>query len=126
MATFTQVSGSDFTKKLVEGVNPSYDQPRAPSAIRLSFETDETTFISRQREANDKAAVSIGAHITGEAVDLGVSASKTTPIERPELGGWLTRPDDFDVILFWCLDRVVRSVATCPRSWGGRASTASG
>ncbi|MFJ3970775.1 recombinase family protein [Streptomyces parvus] len=111
MATFTQVSGRDFTNTLVEEVNPSYDQPRALSAIRLSVETDETTSPGRQREANDKAAASIGARVIGEAVDLGVSASKTTPFERPELGEWLTRPDDFDVILFWRLDRAVRSMA---------------
>jgi DNA invertase Pin-like site-specific DNA recombinase len=45
-----------------------------------------------------------------EAVDLGVSASKTTPFERPELGSWLRRPDDFDALVFWRFDRAVRSM----------------
>ncbi|MFF7970932.1 hypothetical protein [Streptomyces sp. NPDC007905] len=53
------------------------DQTRAVSAIRLSVETDETTSPGRQRAANESAAASIGAEIIGEAVDLGVSASKT-------------------------------------------------
>ncbi|WP_349253954.1 recombinase family protein [Streptomyces sp. BPTC-684] len=102
----------------MDDVKPSYpatfasaDQPRALSAVRLSVETDETTSPGRQRDANEGAAASIGARIVGEAVDLGVSASKTTPFERPELGEWLTRPDEFDVILFWRLDRAVRSMA---------------
>jgi len=87
------------------------DQTRALSAIRLSVETDETTSPGRQRAANEGAATSIGASIIGEAVDLGVSASKTTPFERPELGSWLTRPDDFDALMFWRFDRAVRSMA---------------
>ncbi|MCX4831190.1 recombinase family protein [Streptomyces sp. NBC_01016] len=87
------------------------DQTRALSAIRLSVETDETTSPSRQRAANENAAASIGAEIIGEAVDLGVSASKTTPFERPELGSWLTRPEEFDAVLFWRFDRAVRSMA---------------
>ncbi|MFI1867173.1 recombinase family protein [Streptomyces jumonjinensis] len=89
----------------------STDQLRALSAIRLSVDTDETTSPGRQREANDKAAASLGARVVGEAVDLGISASKTTPFERPELGAWLARPDEFDVVLFWRLDRAVRSMA---------------
>ncbi|MFD3616376.1 recombinase family protein [Streptomyces sp. NPDC058676] len=87
------------------------DQTRALSAIRLSVETDETTSPGRQRAANEGAAAFIGAEITGEAVDLGVSASKTTPFERPELGSWLTRPDEFDALMFWRFDRAVRSMA---------------
>ncbi|MFF7389170.1 recombinase family protein [Streptomyces scabiei] len=87
------------------------DQTRALSAIRLSVETDETTSPGRQRAANQEAASFIGAEIIGEAVDLGVSASKTTPFERPELGSWLTRPDEFDALMFWRFDRAVRSMA---------------
>ncbi|MFC5654318.1 recombinase family protein [Streptomyces nogalater] len=89
----------------------AHGQPRALSAIRLSVETDETTSPGRQREANETAAAFVGAQIIAEAVDLGVSASKTTPFERPELGSWLIRPDAFDVLLFWRFDRAVRSMA---------------
>lgn len=87
-------------------------RPRALSAIRLSVLTDETTSPERQADANDNAATAIGARIIGTATDLDVSASKTTPFERPELGEWLNdRADDFDVIIFWRLDRAVRSMA---------------
>lgn len=119
MATSPQVSTpndvfasvSRVGNTLGAGMHTNPDQPRALSAVRLSVDTDETTSPARQREANEGAAASIGARVIGEAVDLGVSASKTTPFERPELGAWLTRPDDFDVLLFWRLDRAVRSMA---------------
>jgi hypothetical protein len=89
-------------------------QLRALSALRLSVLTDETTSPERQRAANEGAASAVGAEIIGEAVDLGVSASKTTPFEGPELGAWLTRPDEFDVIVWWRFDRAVRSMAHGP------------
>ncbi|MBH1938002.1 recombinase family protein [Streptomyces sp. AV19] len=111
MVATAQVKAGAAFGALTGGVYPETDQPRALSAIRLSVETDETTSPGRQREANERAAASIGARVIGQAVDLGVSASKTTPFERPELGEWLARPDDFDVILFWRLDRAVRSMA---------------
>ncbi|OEJ42340.1 integrase [Streptomyces agglomeratus] len=81
------------------------------SALRLSVLTDETTSPERQREANQGAATALGIDLADrEAVDLGVSASKTTPFERPELGSWLRRPDDFDALVFWRFDRAVRSM----------------
>lgn len=84
---------------------------RGVSALRLSVLTDETTSPERQREANRGAAASLGIDLADrEAVDLGVSASKTTPFERPELGSWLRRPDDFDALVFWRFDRAVRSM----------------
>jgi DNA invertase Pin-like site-specific DNA recombinase len=86
-------------------------QLRGVSALRLSVLTDETTSPERQREANRGAAASLGIDLADrEAVDLGVSASKTTPFERPQLGSWLRRPDDFDALVFWRFDRAVRSM----------------
>ncbi|MFJ4845141.1 recombinase family protein [Streptomyces sp. NPDC088733] len=75
--------------------------------------TDETTSPERQRAANRAAAVSLGIDLGDrEAVDLGVSASKTTPFQRPELGPWLTeRTDEFDALVCWRFDRLVRSMA---------------
>ncbi|MGW3827154.1 recombinase family protein [Streptomyces sp. NPDC005071] len=81
---------------------------RALSAIRLSVMTDETTSPERQREANKRAAEAVGAVIVAEAMDLGVSASKTSPFERPELGAWLGRPEAYDCIVFWRFDRALR------------------
>ncbi|MGP4002738.1 recombinase family protein [Streptomyces sp. 8N706] len=86
-------------------------QLRALSAIRLSVRTDETTSPARQRAANSNEAARRGAVIVGEAEDLDVSATKTTPFDRPELGAWLARPDDFDMIVWWRMDRAVRSMS---------------
>ncbi|MBA0054280.1 recombinase family protein [Streptomyces sp. AJS327] len=86
-------------------------QLRALSGIRLSVKTDETTSPARQRVANGNEAARRGAVIVGEAEDLDVSASKTTPFERPELAAWLARPDDYDMIIWWRMDRAVRSMA---------------
>ncbi|WP_406719335.1 recombinase family protein [Streptomyces althioticus] len=85
---------------------------RGLCCLRLSVLTDETTSPERQREANRAAAAALGIALSPdrEAVDLGVSASKTTPFERPELGAWLRRPDDYDALLFWRFDRAVRSM----------------
>ena len=86
-------------------------QLRALSAIRLSVRTDETTSPDRQHAANSTEASRRGAVVIGEAEDLDVSASKTTPFDRPELGAWLERPDDFDMIVWWRMDRAVRSMS---------------
>ncbi|MFC0866016.1 recombinase family protein [Sphaerimonospora cavernae] len=49
--------------------------------------------------------------LVGWAIDAGVSADKTTPWERPELGPWLNeRFDEFDIAISWKLDRVCRSI----------------
>ncbi|WP_405700657.1 recombinase family protein [Streptomyces sp. NBC_01383] len=88
------------------------DRPglRALVAVRLSVRTDESTSPKRQREAGEAEARRLGAEVVGYAEDLDVSATRTTPFERPELGDWLARPDDFDVIVWWRLDRAVRSM----------------
>ncbi|MGC2997535.1 recombinase family protein [Streptomyces sp. G35A] len=86
-------------------------QLRGVSCLRLSVLTDETTSPERQRAANQGAADALAIDFADrEAVDLGVSASKTTPFERPELGAWLRRPDEFDALVFWRFDRAVRSM----------------
>ncbi|MFD4648486.1 recombinase family protein [Streptomyces sp. NPDC058441] len=84
---------------------------RGLRVIRLSVLTDETTSPERQRTAIDSAADSLGIDCADrDAVDLGVSASRTTPFERPELGEWLKRPQDFDALVCWRFDRLVRSM----------------
>lgn len=48
----------------------------------------------------------------GIAQDLDVSATTFDPFQRPELGGWLNnRSDEYDVIVFYRLDRFVRKVS---------------
>ncbi|MBO2455857.1 recombinase family protein [Actinomadura barringtoniae] len=85
---------------------------RALIAIRLSVETDATTSPERQLEICQSFAGGRGWTIAGVARDLDVSAVKVRPEERPELGNWLrNRSHEFDVIVCWKLDRIVRSVA---------------
>ncbi|MEU1823892.1 recombinase family protein [Streptomyces abikoensis] len=85
---------------------------RGVRAVRLSVLTDETTSPERQREADDLAAAALGIDFDGrEAVDLDVSASKVGPFDRPELGAWLARPDEFDAIVWWRFDRAIRSMS---------------
>ncbi|MFF4143219.1 recombinase family protein [Streptomyces sp. NPDC001698] len=108
MTTKPQVSGAK-SPAAFPGSVPT--QLRGVSALRLSVLTDETTSPERQREANAAAAAAHGIDLADrEAVDLGVSASKTTPFERPELGEWLKRPNEFDALVFWRFDRAVRSM----------------
>ncbi|MFE3409462.1 recombinase family protein [Streptomyces mirabilis] len=84
---------------------------RGVRVVRLSVLTDETTSPERQRGSTDYAAALEGIEFDGrEAVDLGVSASKIAPMERPELGAWLRRPDDFDALVAWRFDRLIRSM----------------
>src|SRR5699024_12053218 len=72
-------------------------QQRALLAIRLSVRTDETTSPERQEEACRSAATHYGLSVAGVASDIDVSATKTTPWERPELGKWLNdRSHEFD------------------------------
>ncbi|MFH8715166.1 recombinase family protein [Streptomyces zaomyceticus] len=84
---------------------------RGVRVIRLSVLTDETTSPERQRTAIDGAGDALGIDCADrDAVDLGVSASRTTPFERPELGVWLSKPEEFDALLCWRFDRLVRSM----------------
>jgi len=107
MMAKTQVSGGYLTPSKGGMSTPL----RGLSVLRLSVLTDETTSPERQRGANQDAAGALSIDLADrEAVDLGVSASKTTPFERPELGEWLRRPDDFDALVFWRFDRAVRSM----------------
>ncbi len=88
---------------------------RGVRCVRLSVRTDETTSPERQREADDIAATALGIDFgegdeLREAVDLDVSASKIGPFDRPQLGGWLARPDDYEALVWWRFDRAIRSM----------------
>ncbi|GAB3803566.1 hypothetical protein GCM10027605_25690 [Micromonospora zhanjiangensis] len=84
---------------------------RTVGVVRLSRHSkradDPSTSPERQRRLIESDR---GLTIIGWAEDLGVSAAKVPPWERPELGEWLRRPEDFDTLAFWKLDRLVRSV----------------
>ncbi|MGV0695857.1 recombinase family protein [Mycobacterium paraintracellulare] len=83
--------------------------PRALIVIRLSRVTDATTSPERQLAKCRELIAQRGYDEVGIAEDLDVSAGRTTPFDRPQLGRWLTtRRGDFDVIVVYRVDRIVR------------------
>ncbi|MFF4610353.1 recombinase family protein [Streptomyces albidoflavus] len=85
--------------------------PRFVGARRLSRYKDNSTSFDRQGGAIEDCVDDLGGHIIGWADDMDVSAAKVAPAERPELGSWLGRPDEYDGIAWQRLDRGVRSMA---------------
>lgn len=81
---------------------------RALIVIRLSRVTDATTSPERQIAACEELCRQRGYDVVGVAQDLDVSAGKTTPFDRPQLGKWLADPTQYDVIVFFRVDRIVR------------------
>jgi len=85
------------------------DAPRALLSVRLSVLTDDTTSPVRQELDLRLLARERGYRVVGVASDLNVSATKVPPWKRKELGDWLNnKAPEFDVLLFWKLDRFVR------------------
>lgn len=83
---------------------------RALIVVRLSHLTDTTTSPERQREVCERLCAERGWTVVGVAEDLDVSASMTSPFERPVLRKWLDQPEAYDAIVFWRVDRLVRRV----------------
>jgi site-specific DNA recombinase len=81
---------------------------RALIVVRLSRVTDATTSPERQIAACEELCRPRGYEVVGIAQDLDVSAAKTTPFDRPQLGKWLDDPTRYDVIVFFRVDRIVR------------------
>ncbi|MFE1321185.1 recombinase family protein [Kitasatospora phosalacinea] len=83
--------------------------PRALLSVRLSTFTADTTSPVRQELDLRRLARERGFRVVGVAEDLNVSATRVPPWKRRQLGHWLIdRAPDFDVLLFWKLDRFVR------------------
>ncbi|MFD5900851.1 recombinase family protein [Streptomyces microflavus] len=104
--TRNPLAGSVFQTETLRGVR----------CVRLSVLTDETTSPERQRDADDAIAAELNISFgegdaLREAVDLDVSASKVAPFDRPALGSWLARPDDYDALVWWRFDRAIRSMS---------------
>lgn len=68
-----------------------------------------------QTEEGERWAQAHGYTIVGRFEDLGISAGKTTPFERPDLGKWLApeRLHEWDVLVFSKIDRAFRSTNDC-------------
>jgi DNA invertase Pin-like site-specific DNA recombinase len=85
--------------------------PRALITVRLTVQTGSTTSPERQIEECKSFCELRGWEIVGVASDLSVSATSVPPWKRPELSRWLDdHAPEFDVIVFWRLDRFVRRV----------------
>lgn len=102
---------------------------RALSVVRLSNLRDDSTSPERQREHNRQTAERKNLIIAGEAADIDISATKYRPQDRPQLGPWLKAitpsceqghcghteetpcMGQYSTVIFWRLDRFVRSVA---------------
>lgn len=83
---------------------------RALIVVRLSNLTDETTSPERQTADCRAYCDTKSMSVVGVVEDLDVSASKVSPFDRPALRPWLARHDEYDVIVVWRVDRLVRSV----------------
>jgi DNA invertase Pin-like site-specific DNA recombinase len=73
--------------------------------IRLSRDTEESSSVERQRQVVEQWAAANGHEVVGWATDVDVSRS-VDPFETPELGPWFDRPDEWDIIACWKLDRL--------------------
>jgi len=82
---------------------------RLLAVVRLSDLTDETTSPERQRNKIDTYARLHEHEVVGLAEDLDVSGS-VSPFDRPKLGPWLARPDDWDGLIVAKYDRLTRSL----------------
>ncbi|PTR26479.1 site-specific DNA recombinase [Rhodococcus sp. OK519] len=85
--------------------------------VRLSRLTDESTSPERQLEVCKKLCEARGWSIVGVAEDLDVSAGNTSPFDRPSLSKWIGdgegdpgRAHEYDAIVFYRVDRLVRRV----------------
>ncbi|MGW6916470.1 recombinase family protein [Kitasatospora sp. NPDC054939] len=86
-----------------------WNAPRALLSVRLSTFTADTTSPVRQELDLRQLARDRGFRVVGVASDLNASATRVPPWKRRQLGHWLNdRAPDFDVLLFWKLDRFVR------------------
>ncbi|MGP5557668.1 recombinase family protein [Corynebacterium flavescens] len=95
----------------------SNDSINALVVVRLSRQMEESTSAERQETECRKLCKANGWNVVGVASDINVSAGGTTPFSRPELSQWVGkggndpgRSPEFDVIVFWRLDRLVRSM----------------
>jgi site-specific DNA recombinase len=81
---------------------------RLLAVVRLSDLTDETTSPERQRTKISTYARLHDHEVVGVAEDF-VSGA-ISPFERPNLGPWLRRSDDWDGLIVAKCDRLTRSL----------------
>jgi site-specific DNA recombinase len=82
---------------------------RLISACRLSRDTEVSTSIERQDEGNRRWANGNGHTVIATTEDTDVSGA-ISPFDRPDLGPWFGRKDEWDGIIVAKLDRISRSI----------------
>lgn len=90
---------------------------RAVIVTRLSREVENSTSIERQEQYCREKCEAEGWEVIGVARDVNVSAGGRSPWQRAGLSEWIGkhkgdpgRSREFDVLVFWRMDRLVRSV----------------
>jgi len=78
-------------------------------AARISKFTEESVSVETQLRDGRKYAKGEDWSVVGALKDEDVSATEIHPLDRPELKEWLGRADEWDVLIFYKLDRIVRS-----------------
>lgn len=91
-----------------KGVPASAPGMRAAIYVRLSRETEESTSPERQRAACESLCEARGWTVVAVEEDIDVSGF-SRGLERPGLQRILSRLADFDVIVFFKIDRLARS-----------------
>jgi site-specific DNA recombinase len=82
---------------------------RALGIIRLSKSADPaSTSLTRQREIIENYVESEGMILVGVAEDPATSAFKIPPERRKNIKAWLDRSDEYDCLVYWRQDRLVR------------------
>ncbi|MFI5561495.1 recombinase family protein [Amycolatopsis japonica] len=76
----------------------------------MSVLGDDATSPESQAINGEDKARALGATEIYFAEDLDVSAFKVSPWNRPDLGAWLRRPDDFDMLIVRAIDRLCRNL----------------
>lgn len=75
--------------------------------VRAPRVTDGITSRERKLTVCRELCDARGFEVVGVAEDLDISAGKTAPFGRPQLGKWLADPTRYDVIVFFRVDRIV-------------------
>lgn len=88
------------------------NRTRGVGLIRLSKTPDPaSTSVERQREHIEAFADQHDIRIVGWAIDTATSAFHIPPERRRQVKEWLDRPGDYDCMVYWRQDRLVRRAA---------------
>jgi len=82
---------------------------RVLGVVRLSADKDGSTSVAGQREYIQQWADANGHTVIDFAEDIDISGA-TDPFKRPQLGQWLNRVNEWDILVAYRADRIARNV----------------